>query len=149
MKRLPAAERGWLIVARQFQTALLAWLGLGLGAAVTAAGQAPKLPQHITPEAEQAIADGLAYLARTQGRDGAWRNRGGYGRYPVAMTALSGLAVLMNGNTTTQGPYAPVVDRAARFLVESSSRHGLIARLDEEEGRPMHGHGFATLFLAE
>jgi hypothetical protein len=109
----------------------------------------PPLPKHVTPEAGQAIEGGLAYLARAQARDGAWRNRGTYGRYPVAMTSLAGLALLMNGNSTTQGPYAPAVDRAARFLVESSSRSGLIARLDESEGRPMHGHGFAMLFLAE
>ncbi|HUU82477.1 MAG TPA: prenyltransferase/squalene oxidase repeat-containing protein [Phycisphaerae bacterium] len=119
-----------------------------LSAVAARAGQLP-LPQHITPEAQEAIDAGLAYLARTQARDGAWRNRGSYGRYPVAMTSLAGLALLMNGNTTTQGPYAPAVDRAARFLVDSSTNIGLIARLDESEGRPMHGHGFAMLFLAE
>lgn len=119
-----------------------------LPAAVARAGE-PPLPEHITPEAQQAIDAGLAYLVRTQARDGAWRNRGAYGRYPVAMTSLAGLALLMNGNTTTQGPHAPAVDRAARFLVDSSTGMGLITNLEESEGRPMHGHGFAMLFLAE
>ncbi|MCH7814123.1 MAG: hypothetical protein IID40_08905, partial [Planctomycetes bacterium] len=133
-----------------------AWAGGAVAALVMLAaarpaaadGRMPTAPKHTVPASEQAIADGLAYLARTQGRDGAWRNRG-YGRYPVAMTSLAGLAFLMNGNTTTQGPYAPVVDRAARFLMNSSGPGGLIARGDEEEGRPMHGHGFALLFLGE
>jgi len=107
------------------------------------------LPRHITPEVEQAIGAGLAYLVRTQSRDGAWRNQGSFGRYPIAMTSLAGLALMMDGNTTTQGRYAPVVDRAARFLVDACRADGLITRPDEDEGKPMHGHGFATLFLAE
>ncbi len=110
---------------------------------------APPLPKHVTPDTQAAIDAGLAYLARTQSRDGGWRNTGAYGRYPVAMTGLAGLALLMNGNTTTQGPYAQQVDRAARFLVDSSTPSGLITRPQENQGKPMHGHGFATLFLAE
>ena len=107
-----------------------------------------RLPRHITPQAAEAIERGLSYLARTQERQGSWSNRSGYGAYPVAMTALAGLALLMDGNTTTQGRYAPQVDRAARFVVRSSMPNGLLARPDAD-GRPMHGHGFATLFLAE
>jgi hypothetical protein len=107
------------------------------------------LPRHITQETEAAIQRGLEFLARTQGRDGAWRNRSGYGTYPVAMTGLAGLAFLADGNTTTQGKYAPNVDRATEFLLSCHLPSGLISRLDEAEGRPMHGHGFAMLFLAE
>ncbi len=106
-------------------------------------------PKHITDETEVAIKRGLDYLARAQGRDGAWRNRSGYGTYPVAMTSLAGLALLMSGSTTTQGPYAANVDRATDFLLSCSSESGLIARVDEASGRPMFGHGYAMLFLAE
>jgi len=109
---------------------------------------APPLPEFITPAANDAIQKGLAYLARTQGRDGAWRNRGQFGRYPVAMSSLAGLALLMNGNTTTQGPYAPNVDRATRFLVGAALPNGLIARGDDES-RTMYGHGFSMLFLGQ
>jgi hypothetical protein len=107
------------------------------------------LPPHVTPKTADAIDRGLAFLARTQGRDGAWRNRTGYGGYPVAMSALAGLALLAGGNTTTQGPYAPNVDRVTDFLLGCRTPSGLIARMDEAEGRPMYGHGFATLFLAQ
>ena len=62
---------------------------------------------------------GLAYLARAQERRGSWSNRRRARRYPVAMTALAGIAFLMDGNTTTQGRYAPQVDRAANFLLRS------------------------------
>jgi hypothetical protein len=110
----------------------------------------PRLvPRHVTPETESAINRGLQFLSRTQGRDGVWRNRTGYGRYPVAMTGLAGLAMLMGGSTTTQGPYAPNVDRAVEFLLGCSTESGLIARPEEAEGRPMYGHGYSMLFLAE
>lgn len=109
---------------------------------------AGNLPPGIKPRTHEAIERGLAYLARTQGRDGSWGNRGRYGAYPVAMTSLAGLALLMDGNTTTQGRYAPVVDRATRYLLRSATRTGLIARPDQA-GRPMYGHGFALLYLGQ
>lgn len=108
----------------------------------------PLLPRGITQDAQAAIDRGLEYLARTQSREGAWREQGYMGSYPVAMTALAGLAFLANGNTMTQGKYAPNVSRAANFILSSCGSTGLISR-QEEEGRSMHGHGFAMLFLGE
>jgi hypothetical protein len=64
------------------------------------------------------------------------------------MTALAGVALLMDGNTTTQGRFAPNVDRATNFLLGSVRGDGLIARADQDP-RPMHGHGFALLFLSQ
>ncbi len=106
------------------------------------------LPKGVTPEIERAIQKGARFLARTQNRDGSWRANGGYNGYPVAMTALAGVALLMTGSTTTRGPYAPNVRRAVDFLLKRQTRSGLITVLAEEE-RPMYGHGFAMLFLAE
>jgi len=107
-----------------------------------------QLPKHITPATKTAIDRGLAYLARVQDRQGSWSNRTGQGAFPVAMTALAQLAMLMDGNTTTQGRYAPQVDRATRYLVRSSTANGLIAR-GEFESRPMYGHGFSMLSLSQ
>ncbi len=128
---------------------LLAGAAAPLHAQSDPAAQGRVLPEHVTPETEAAIDRGLAFLARTQGRDGAWRNRTGYGAYPVAMSALAGLSFLAAGSTTTQGPYAVNVDRVTEFLLSCTTESGLIARLDEAEGRPMYGHGFSMLFLAE
>lgn len=111
-------------------------------------GAIPRLPEGITLEAKASIDRGLSYLARAQARDGSWSNRGRYGSYPVSMTALAGLALLMDGNTTTQGRYAPQVDRAAKFLLRSATPTGLIAQRTQE-GRPMYGHGFSMLFLSQ
>jgi hypothetical protein len=64
------------------------------------------------------------------------------------MTALAGVALLANGNTTTQGKYAPQVSRAVNFLLSCAGPTGLISRM-EEESRSMYGHGFSMLFLGE
>lgn len=124
---------------------------LVLGSAVSgtiARSVSARPPKNITPETRTAIDKGLKYLARSQGRDGAWRNEGTYGRYPVAMTALAGMALLMDGNTTTQGRYAPNVDRTAKYLLGSASRTGLITR-GSGDSRPMYGHGFSMLLLGQ
>jgi len=106
-------------------------------------------PEMVTAETERAIQRGLAYLARTQGRDGTWTSDSRYGRrYPTAMTALAGLALMGAGNTPIEGEYAPNVRRAVDALVRSSNANGLIAQLQYERS-VMHGHGFAMMFLAE
>jgi len=105
-------------------------------------------PEMITAETERAIEAGLAYLARTQARNGSWRSRTHYGVYPVAMTALAGLALMAGGNTTSEGPYADNVRRAVHFVLSQAGRNGLIAAM-EEESRSMYGHGFGMLFLAQ
>ena len=105
-------------------------------------------PSGITSETEQAINRGLAYLVRRQDHQGSWANRDGHGEYTVAMTALAGLALVMDGNTTTQGRYAPQVDRATKFLLDSAGSNGLISR-GKYDSRPMYGHGFAMLFFGQ
>ncbi|NLE56766.1 MAG: terpene cyclase/mutase family protein [Planctomycetes bacterium] len=127
---------------------LLSMIGAA-GVLTARADPPPSLPPLVTPETQDAIDLGLEYLARMQSRDGAWRHSGSWGgRYPTAMTALSGLTMLANGNTATQGKYAQNVSRAANFLLASAQPSGLIAR-EEESSSSMHGHGFAMLFLGQ
>jgi hypothetical protein len=113
-----------------------------------AAAPISQRPELITPEAERAIENGLAYLARTQSRDGAWRSQGGYGSYPVVMTSLAGLALMAGGNTPVEGRYSAEVRRAVDFVIGSARANGLITS-PGEESRSMYGHGFGMLFLAE
>jgi len=126
-----------------------------LAALASAAVGAPALgaevavrPELITPEAEQAIQKGLAHLARTQARNGSWRAQGPMGVYPCAMTALAGLALMAGGNTPSEGEYAENVRRAVYYTLSCANRTGLITVMAEEE-RPMYGHGFSMLFLAQ
>lgn len=136
--------------ARRLVSALTvcAWV---LAVAQPARGQSSPvrpLPAGITPETHKAIDRGLAYLARTQDRQGSWSNRSQLNAYPVAMTSLAAIALMMDGNTTTQGRYAQNVDRAARYVMSSVTSSGLISR-PEFEPRPMYGHGFSVLFLGQ
>jgi hypothetical protein len=105
-------------------------------------------PEHVTPEVEAMIERAADYLARTQNADGSWNNQGGWGRYPTAMTALAGTALLATGSTPTRGPYARAISKAAEFLIGVAQPNGLFAT-PAEEGRSLHGHGFTLLFLAE
>jgi hypothetical protein len=111
--------------------------------------QGPPRPAGVDAEVEQAIQRGLAYLARTQTPSGCWRNAGGQGSYPAAMTGLAGMAFVAAGNTPTRGVYWREVRSAVDYLLRIVlPGDGLISVLGEEE-RPMYGHGFATLFLAQ
>jgi hypothetical protein len=100
----------------------------------------------------EVVRKGLEYLAKQQFKDGHWGANGD--NYPVSMTALAGLAMLMEGSTIREGKYAPNIRKAADWLMERSmkgnNRDGLIGNPDHptETGRYMYGHGFATLFLA-
>jgi hypothetical protein len=105
------------------------------------------LPKHVTAEALRAVAKGLDYLAVQQSDDGSWITGGGQA-YPVAMTGLAGMAFLAHGNSPTRGKYSRTVQGAVEFLVRCATPTGLITGPSQDSGIPMHGHGFALLFLA-
>jgi hypothetical protein len=105
------------------------------------------LPKHVTPEAQRAVIKGLDYLAAQQTDDGSW-NSGGGQAYPVAMTGLAGTAFLAHGNSPTRGKYSKNVQGAVEFLVRCATANGLITGPGQDNGMPMHGHGFALMFLA-
>jgi hypothetical protein len=107
-----------------------------------------EIPEKYRPTVDK----GLQYLVKQQFKDGHWGANGD--QYPVSMTGLAGIALLMEGSTIREGKYATNIRRAADWLMERSmkgnNRDGLIGNPDHpsETGRYMYGHGFATLFLA-
>jgi hypothetical protein len=105
------------------------------------------LPKHITPETLRAVIKGLDHLAGIQADDGSWITGGGQA-YPVAMTGLAGTAFLAHGNSPTRGKYSKNVQGAVEFLVRCTTPTGLITGPGLDSGQPMHGHGFALMFLA-
>lgn len=113
---------------------------------------APEADGHdsITPEAQQAIDRGLAYLARTQNRDGSFGERPQfYGN--VAVTSLAALALMSGGNQPGRGIYATNVQRALLYVL-SREKRDVPGFLHNEPSNPqigMYDHGFGTLFLAE
>ncbi len=105
-------------------------------------------PPGVTPEIQAAVQRGLEWLSRNQGNDGSWRNSGGYGSYPAAMTGLAGMALIAGGSTPTRGIYWREVRQSVDFLLKHADPNNGVISVPQEEGRSMYGHGFATLFLA-
>jgi hypothetical protein len=95
---------------------------------------------------DRVISRGLDWLANSQSPKGNWVAN--EGRYPTAMTALAGTALLAEGSTTTQGRYAPHIRRAVDYLVLQSRRNGLIGD-PERDDRYTYGHGYSMLFLSQ
>ncbi|MBI4568089.1 MAG: terpene cyclase/mutase family protein [Planctomycetes bacterium] len=103
----------------------------------------------VTPETERAIERALAWLAGEQRPEGSWGGTGFMqrGDTRVAMTALACLALVAGGNVPDSGPYGVQVRRGIDFLLSAQRPSGYIS-LEGDQSR-IHGHGFATLMLAE
>ncbi len=111
-------------------------------------GGEPILTDEITPELRKAVDEGIEWLAGHQNPDGSWG-----GRYPVATTGLAGLSLLAGGHLPGRGKYGDRVLQAVRYFVrraaeKQGSDYVYFREFPQPESR-MHGHGFATLFLAE
>ncbi len=101
----------------------------------------------MTPQTQQAIERGLAYLKSQQNPDGSF-GQGGYSRN-VAVCSLAGLAFMARGSTPGRGPHGAQVDRCLAFILDHTRDSGYIIAPEAASHGPMYGHGFATLFLAE
>ena len=104
--------------------------------------------EDIPAEYRGAVQKGLDYLAKQQQKDGHWEAFGS--QYPMTMTGVSGMALLMEGSTMREGKYKDNIRRAVDYLMSKSRPNGMLGDPDHpgEAGRYMYGHGFALLFLA-
>lgn len=104
---------------------------------------ADELPENV----RKAVTRGLDFLAESQSPQGHFEYQ--VRAYPVAMTALAGMAFLMSGSTLWQGKYSTNLARIVQYLKERTRTNGLIAGDSPQElARYTYAHGFATLFLA-
>ena len=125
-----------------FQRAIFAALAIGSCAAASIArGEGKK-----DPRVEHVVSRGLEWVANTQSRLGSWTAV--ENRYPTAMTALAGIALLQEGSTTTQGKYAANIRRAVDYLCSHSRSNGLIGDPNRDD-RYTYGHGYSMLFLSQ
>ena len=97
-------------------------------------------------DVNEAVAGGLDWLAANQSRRGNWTAN--EGRYPTAMTALAGTALLLEGSTPTQGKHADSIAQAVDYLISRSRPNGLIGD-PKTDDRYTYGHGFSMLFLSQ
>jgi hypothetical protein len=95
---------------------------------------------------DRLVSRGLEWIASTQSRLGHWSANDG--RYPTAMTALAGTALLAEGSTTTQGKYAKNIRMAVDYLLSRSRSNGLIGDPARDD-RYTYGHGYSMLFLSQ
>jgi hypothetical protein len=101
----------------------------------------------MTPETDEAIKTGLAWLARTQNADGSFGSSTYRGN--IAVTSVAGLAFMASGSSPGRGPYGAQIDKALVYVMENTSPSGFIAVAASSTHGPMYSHGFGTLFLAE
>ncbi|MGE3803271.1 MAG: prenyltransferase/squalene oxidase repeat-containing protein [Gemmataceae bacterium] len=113
------------------------------------AGNNPARGEELPPEVQQSIDKGLAWIAKTQSPDGHWEANGG--QYPTTMTALGGMALLMEGSTIRDGKYADNIRKAVTWFMDRSQRNGLLGNPNNptESSRYIYGHGYGMLFLSQ
>jgi hypothetical protein len=94
------------------------------------------------------VSKGLDWLVKMQQRDGHWEGSGG--QYQGALTALCGMAFLMEGSTLHEGKYALNVRKAVDWMMDHAQGNGLLGNFQRanERERYLYGHGFGLLFLA-
>jgi hypothetical protein len=112
----------------------------------------------IPPEHQEAIERGLRWLALQQLPNGAFPTVPARGEgnstsadYRTAVTALATLAFLGAGHGLRHGPYRDEVRMAVDWLLKAQAESGIpgyVSAPGDNQSR-MHGHGFATLALAE
>lgn len=125
-----------------------------VGPAQDPKGGDPKSSAELKARADEAVRKGLEYLKRSMVKDsdtvGHWE--GANGAYPSTMTALAGLAFLMEGSTLREGRYSDQVARAMNWFLHPSRvrETGQLGDMlsQNERQRYMYGHGFGLLFLA-
>jgi hypothetical protein len=102
-----------------------------------------------SPEVRKAVDKGLAWIAKNQAADGHWEANGG--QYPTTMTALAGMALLMEGSTMRDGKYSDKIRKAVDWFMERSQRNGLLGNPNNptESSRYIYGHGYGILFLSQ
>jgi len=99
-----------------------------------------------------AVDRGLAFLARSQGTDGAWTRDGAFtgvqaGKDP-AITSLCVMAFLSAGHVPGEGPYGKTVENGIKFVLAQQQPNGLFADKYHKQWEMYH-HGICTLMLSE
>jgi hypothetical protein len=101
----------------------------------------------ITPQAQRAIDQGLAFLAQRQHADGSFGEKQYQGN--VAITSLAALAFMAAGHQPGRGSKGRIVLDALRFVLNRQDGTGFLHNPHASPHGPMYSHGFGTLFLGE
>lgn len=94
---------------------------------------------------DEAVERGLAWLSAAQNRDGSFG-----AKFKISKTALSCIAMMAGGSSSTRGRHAYEIAGGLKYLVGRAREHreGLITDASGEgDWRNVHEHGYALLFL--
>ena len=95
----------------------------------------------------RAIEKGLEYLQGQATKSGQIG-----GKYPIASTALAGLAFLGAGHDYEAKPYSPTLKACLNYILQNQDSRGFIQETGGRSPNPqtlMHQHCFALLFLTQ
>ena len=128
--------------------AMLAVCGPHVQAGEPAAGEGVSAPSEraAPPDERQirnAVQQGLAYLAKTQIKDGPDAGSWPAVHFRRAGASFAGLAFLANGHRPGVGEYGVVIDRALRYVLKGMDANGFIG---EQYESGMYLHAIATMF---
>lgn len=106
-----------------------------------------------TPETQEAVKLGLAWLKRQQTSRGHWQLDGPYDNgantdNSCAATAMALLAFAGDGNTHLEGPYREEVHRGVKALIQMQDRTGFMATKTRGNDRA-YAQAQATIALCE
>lgn len=102
---------------------------------------------YINEDLKRGVEKGLKRLAELQDANGAF-TKGGGSNVAIAITGLAGLALAAQGSTPAKGPYANNIRKAMEYLLSCQDINtGFFSGTND--GSRIHGHGYATLFLAQ
>lgn len=140
---LPLTRRRWLL-----RCGLMPLIGAGVGASLGRmlyGGE--RQDELITPEAQEAIEQGLSWLSGQTHDDGTV----GEGSYSAntGVVGLVGLAFLAQGSLPDRGRWGEPLRRIMELLFSQTQSNGLISSAQAQSRGPMYEHAFATLLLAE
>ncbi len=124
---------------------------IGLLTVCLAAGLAPAVARaqvttgphswEVTPQSEQSLERGLAWLARNQTAQGNWESD------DLGLVSLGALAFLSAGHMPGRGPYGENIDRALGYVLNRVKPSGMLNVADAQ--RDMYNHGLAAFVLGQ
>jgi hypothetical protein len=114
--------------------------------------QTPRLEEPTPLERAQrrALDAGLDWLARRQAEsvDGSFPKGNASKWAPVGVAALGALAYMAAGSSPGRGPHGAEATRVIGYLLDRLDARGFVWAQGDQHSQ-MHGHGYATLALAE
>jgi hypothetical protein len=102
---------------------------------------------YVNTDLKESVRKGLKRLADLQSPNGSFTKEGG-SNVGIAITGLAGLALLASGSTAESGPYSANVLSAMTWLLSKQDLNSGYFT-DATDSSRIHGHGYATLFLAQ